>query len=286
MRRSRLVSHDGCHQKRRRVSSERPLPRRHLVENAPEREHIAPGVDASPLHLFRRHVRWSPDDVPRLGEGTLLLPSGCFRQVRGLDELRQSPVQNLHRPVLLDDDVVGLQVPVDDAPRVGRREPVRDLDRIVQSLREREPAGSFAEELPEGLPRNVLHHDEVQAIGLGDVENGDDVRMVERRCRASLLEEPPPPLGILRDFPRKELDGDGAVELRVEGSVDVPHSARAYPLVDAVMKKHLPGVHVRRRLCGIILPADVNAQCPLLSPFRRPNRGTARMNRSAPGLHD
>ena len=56
-------------------------------------------------------------------------------------QLGETEVEDLHAPVLGHKDVLGLQVPVHDALLVRRREPVDDLERVVDGRPRRELAG-------------------------------------------------------------------------------------------------------------------------------------------------
>ena len=83
--------------------------------------------------------------------------------------------------VLRDEEVLGLQVPVDDALLVGRGEALRDLERVVDGLplRNRTRVELAAQrlafqQLRDGVGRPVLR---------SEVEDREDVRMRQRRDR-------------------------------------------------------------------------------------------------------
>src|SRR5262249_51193603 len=63
----RVLVRDLVHELRHRVSFERKLAARELVETDGEREKVAPPVDLLPLQLLGRHVRRRPEHHPRLG---------------------------------------------------------------------------------------------------------------------------------------------------------------------------------------------------------------------------
>ena len=91
-----------------------------------------------------------------------------------------------------------------------------------------------ADELLERPSLDVLHDDEVRAVGLAAVEDRDDVRMREpgrvRRLAAEALDE----LLVVRVARVEHLDGDPAAELLVLREVDVGHAAAAELARDAV----------------------------------------------------
>ena len=80
-------------------------------------------VDREPSHLLGRHVAPVPITVP----GSVWPEaSGARLLARGrLDPLRQAEVEDLDLTVLGDEEVLGLQVPVDDPSRARRRGPGR-----------------------------------------------------------------------------------------------------------------------------------------------------------------
>ena len=106
----------------------------------------------------------------------------------------QAEVQHLGDPSLRHHHVLGLEVPVDDPPRVRRRERVGHLD----PQRHRLAHGQLTDPLPQRPAPYELHHDVRHALVLAYVEDGHHVRVVERRGRPRLLCEPPPPLGVRR----------------------------------------------------------------------------------------
>ena len=88
-----------------------------------------------------------------LGVGAVsLLPSSDAGQ-----RLGQAEVEDLHQALGRHHDVLGLQVPVDEAPRVRRRKALGDLRADVQRLAQgQRPVG---EQLAEALALDQLHRD-------------------------------------------------------------------------------------------------------------------------------
>ena len=139
---------------------------------------------------------------------------------------RDPEVGDLDDALGVDDDVVRLDVPVDDAVAVRIAERGEDLPRVGDRDGHRaEPAR--ADQLLERATLDVLHDDVVRAVRLAAVEDRDDVRVREAgrvgRLSAEALDE----LLVVR-VPRVEhLDRDPASELLVLGEVDVGHAATA-----------------------------------------------------------
>jgi hypothetical protein len=70
----------------------------------------------------------------------------------------------------------------------------RHLHRILQRLVQPQPVPG--NQAVERLALHVLHGEEVDALGLIDVVNGDDVGVIQRRGCPSFLNEPPLAVGI------------------------------------------------------------------------------------------
>ena len=117
---------------------------------------------------------------------------------RRLDPLRQAEVEDLDVPVLREEDVVGLQVPVDDPALVRRGEAAGDLEAVVDGLplRDRDaavepPAERFAlEELRDGVG---------DAVVPAEVVDREDVRVRERRDRLGFSLETRERVGVVGD---------------------------------------------------------------------------------------
>ena len=81
------------------------------------------------------------------------------------------------------------------------------------------------------------HDDELPSIlGLADLMDGTDVRLVQRGSRSRFLQEPALVEGIATDLGGDELECDGAVEPDVPGPIDHSHAAAADPLEDLVVR--------------------------------------------------
>ena len=105
---------------------------------------------------------------------------------------RDPEVGHLHDALRVDDDVVRLDVAVDDAVSVRVAQRSEDLARVGDRDRDRAEAAR-ADELLQRPSLDVLHDDEVRAVGLAAVEDRDDVRVREaggvRRLAAEPLDE-------------------------------------------------------------------------------------------------
>ena len=84
--------------------------------------------------------------------------------------------------------------------------------------------GAALQRVREGLPFDVLHDDEIDAVLLTHVIKRADVRVIELRDRLGLALETRLAFRTLSQVLRKHLDGDRPVETGVVGFVDLPHS--------------------------------------------------------------
>ena len=97
----------------------------------------------------------------------------------------------------VDEQVFGLQVPMDDPFPVGGGETPDDLDPVVGGLLRRE--GPRLELLAQRFALEQLHDGIGDAVLRAEVEDRKDIRMRQRRERLRLELEPRERLGIGRD---------------------------------------------------------------------------------------
>ena len=163
----------------RAVAGERHLAGEQLEEDDARRVEVGGLVDRRAARLLGGEVLRGADDRALLRH--LARAGAGDAEVRDLDDA-----------LGVDDDVVRLDVAVDDAVAVRVAERGEDLARVRDRDRDRaEPAR--ADQLLERPPLDVLHDDEVGAVGLAPVEDRDDVRVREpcgvRRLAAEALDE-------------------------------------------------------------------------------------------------
>ena len=98
--------------------------REHLVEENAEREDVGARIDGLALCLLGRHVGRRPGKVSftRFGDG------GSLALHQGSHWFRETEVEHFDPPILGHHDVVGLQIPVNDALGVRGRHRVRKWD--------------------------------------------------------------------------------------------------------------------------------------------------------------
>ena len=153
-----------------------------------EREDVDAAIQRSVSNLLRRHVR----------DGAHEHAGPCLRE--GVHRSRDPEVGDANDPVVADHDVLRRDVAVDDAPRLAVG--VDELVRRVQALRRRrddvrrEARGELAAVVPgraeqqrERLAAHVVHREEVPTVVDVDLVDRHDVRVVDGRGDARLVEE-------------------------------------------------------------------------------------------------
>jgi hypothetical protein len=210
------------------LAVEGDVAREHLEEDDAERVEIALGIDVLAQGLLGR-------DVVGGAQHAAVRRQPLLGQRAGDAEVR-----DLGRALLVDEDVLGLDVAVDDAVVVGGAQRAGDLDGVGHRLADGQ-APVAADAVLEGLPFDVLEDDvrraqtvRVLVPFLAGVDDADDVRMVELRHRARLAAEALELVGVRRDLTMHELDRNLALEHRVERAVDRRHAAVADLCIEPV----------------------------------------------------
>jgi len=166
-------------------------------------------------------------------------PSGGGVRVGGgglVHEARQAEVRHAHGAIVRDEHVVGLEVAVHDALRVGGGEPAAGVQEPPEHLAP--VAGPRGEPLPERHAVDELHGDEHLAAERARVVYGDDVGVAQAGERLGLAQEAR--LRGRAEVLAHQLDGDLAVELPIVGGVDDGRAAAPYGLEQhvAVADRH------------------------------------------------
>ena len=74
---------------------------------------------------------------------------------------------------------------------------------------------------------DVLHRQEVAAVGLRDVEDPADIGMRDLERHPDFGQEPLKPFGVALDVAREEFERDSLTELEIIGAIDLAHAAAA-----------------------------------------------------------
>jgi hypothetical protein len=127
-------------------------------------------------------------------------------------------------------------------------------------------------EFGQSLPVDELRGDEVRAVGLADLVNGDDVRMIQRRRRLGLANETVHSVSVVGEFRRQDLEGDFTAKRRILREIHLAHPAFADWRQDPV----LPDDGVRCKRLHMSRPEGV------LRRFRGRRRPQERKRASGP----
>ncbi len=158
-------------------------------------------------------------DVHRATQGGSILRP--FQEGR----CRQTEVENLHAVVLVHQDILGLEVPVDDPLSVRRRQRAGRLHCNVEQFLGGQR--SVRENLPQALSLHQLHRDvrdgSLPGGMIANFVDDDDVRMVKSRGRARLLLESLQCFTVTRPGLGQDFNGDFAAQPAVPRSIHISH---------------------------------------------------------------
>jgi len=150
----------------------------------------------------------------------------------------QPEIENLRLPSIRHEDVRRFDVSMDDAFRVCRIYSVGDLDAQIGHRFDFQRLAS--DHVSEGLPLKQFHGDKGSSIGLVNLVDRADVRVVQRGRSFRLPLETAEGLCVVGEFVGKELQGDVATELEVLRLIHNAHAPTADPAEDAVVGNRLP----------------------------------------------
>ena len=139
---------------------------------------------------------------------------------------RETEIHHQDAAVLVAHHILRLQVAMNHADSVRRFKRLAylldDLDGLF--------GGKLPAQMDEGaqvFTLDVLHSDELHALGFAQVVDADDVAVRDLRGEDQLLLEALDDCGVSGVFAADRLEGDGAVQLDVPGFVDGAHAAFA-----------------------------------------------------------
>ena len=211
-RRHRVPENDRTQDRHVGARVERVPARRKLVQHDAQREDVARWSHELAGRLLRRHVTHRSDDDTRLRDA-------CIRIARRrglLRKLRDPEVENLHVSVVAQHEILGLDVPMNDARLMGYGERAGGLRPDPGDGRD---GWRFGPELAKSSALDELHGDEMPCRRFTDLVDRDDVGMVQRRRRAGFAAKALHRIGVKYAMAREELHDELPLELRVPRAV-------------------------------------------------------------------
>lgn len=140
------------------------------------------------------------------------------------EELGESEVGDFYPSAIIEQDILGFDVAMDDPFVVGELEGVADLADDFECLLR--VGRAICDHLPEGWAFDVLHEEVVEAAGgLTEVENADDVGVVQPGEGTGFAEEAFGEGGVVGEIGGEDFDGDGAIEPDLFGEIDGSHTS-------------------------------------------------------------
>ena len=140
-------------------------------------------------------------------------------------QLGQPKIQNLCGAFVHQENIRGLDVPVNNPFHVRCFQSVGNLDRHVQNFRDHHRLGG--DPVLQRLALQQLHGDKWPTLEFANVVNRADIRMVQRGSRARFAPEPLNRLRVLGNVVGKKLQRHVAAQARILGLIDHAHSPTA-----------------------------------------------------------
>jgi hypothetical protein len=171
---------------------------------------------------------------------------------------RQPEVENLRLAVADEKHVLRLQVAMDDALLVRRRQAARDLRRDVDRRLHRQ--GAAGQPIAQRFAVQQFRDCEQLIVVNAGIEDREDVGVAQRSHRLRLALEARSPRRVMRKAGRQHFDGDLALEADVAGTINFTHAAGTERTDDLVRSK--PGARVHR----VAIVANIKPGCCTSTP--------------------
>ena len=227
-----IVADDGRHLLDVAGPLERAAPAQHLVDDDAERELVAAKVHRPAGGLLGRHVPDRAEDTPAWVADVSATVCACACVAVCGTHFAIPKSRIFTWPSAVRKMFSGLRSRCVMPLRMCRGEAAGDLPGHLDGAAQTD--GALVERVPKRLPAEELG-DQVRHGPLGaDVEDGQDVRVIERRGGARLHFETAKAIRIRDELARQHLHRDVAPEPRVVAFVDLTHPAGAQQADDFI----------------------------------------------------
>ena len=187
---------------------------------------IGAAVDQLALELFRGRVGHRADGHVSAGE------------IAGLADPSGHPEIDQHHPVVArtaQQDIGRLDIPVQHPAAMGVIERIGHRGHDADHVGGRDSVGVPALEHPAGVDAvDQLHRDPQSGVTVAAVEDGDDIRVVQRRHHLGFLVEPPPELLVVADPGTENFQGIATRQAGMLREVHLAHTPAAEDAHDGV----------------------------------------------------
>ena len=195
-------------------------PGEHLIEHHTGGVNIRPRIGPLTSGLLGRDVVDAAQGL--LGQG-----------LAGAGKAGDAEIGHLHAAVPEHHNVLGLDVPVNDAPAVGVAEAAHDLGDKVEGLAPVHLAAAL-HVLLEGNALNELHDDVLRIITAGHIVHGYDIGMGELGDGLALIPEAAAEIRAVRKIALQNFHSHQTIQTMTLRLIDVGHTAAADQFQDLI----------------------------------------------------
>ena len=137
---------------------------------------------------------------------------------------RNTEVAQFHRSVVLDQNVLGFDIPVNDPVFMRRHDAGYQLAHDVDGFFFRQSA-SLSHQILQGASLDVFHDDEVFPVILPDIVDFHDIRMGQLGRRVGFSLEPHQRRIVLGEISAQNFYRDFTFQNGIDGEIDRSHAA-------------------------------------------------------------
>ena len=153
--------------------------REHFEQYDPQRVEVGTGIGWKPRQLLRRHV----------ARGATAFSDSAEAEILGQARAGQAEIAEQHGAVGADEEITGLEIPMDDVGCVNGAQSLTDLNGEGACLRGRKTVYP-AQQIGQAFAFHPIHGDQGPAVHLADVMHADHVFVADPGCQHEFSFEP------------------------------------------------------------------------------------------------